>query len=82
VVEGRQRQHWPDLNQANAALGGRAGFSAERHGLNSRFFRVTGQLRQEDLQISQQALVRRDGLEVRVVWRRSQTQPPGGAAPP
>jgi general secretion pathway protein K len=82
MVEGRQRQHWPDLNQANAALGGRAGFSAERHSLSSRFFRVTGHLRQEDLQISQQALVRRDGLEVRVVWRRSQTQPPGGVAPP
>ena len=82
MVEERQRQHWPDLNQANVALGGRAGFSAERHGLNSRFFRVTGHLRQEDLHISQQALVRRDGLEVRVVWRRSQTQPPGGAAPP
>jgi general secretion pathway protein K len=82
MVEGRQRQHWPDLNQANAALGGRADFSAERHGLSSRFFRVTGHLRQEDLHISQQALVRRDGLEVRVVWRRSQTQPPGGAAPP
>jgi general secretion pathway protein K len=82
MVEKRQRQHWPDLSQANAALAGGVGFSAERHGLNSRFFRVTGHLRQEDLRISQQALVQRNGVDVRVVWRRSQTQPSGGAAPP
>ncbi len=82
MVEGRQRQHWPDLGRADAALGGRATFSADRHGLSSRFFSVTGQLRQEDLQISQQALMRRDGLEVRIVWRRSQTHPYGGAATP
>ena len=78
MVEARQRQHWPDLGRADAALGGRATFSAERHGLNSRFFSVTGHLRQDDLQVTQQSLVRRDGLEVRIVWRRSQTQPAGG----
>lgn len=82
MVESRQRRHWADLNQADAALGGRPGFSADRHGLSSRFFSVTGHLRQGDLLLSQQALVRRDGLEVRTVWRHSQTRPSTAERPP
>lgn len=71
VLQERERQHWRDLATANAALGGPQTFDANRHELNSRFFLITGRLRQDDLQVSQQALVQRDGLDVRVLWRRT-----------
>ena len=74
LLQERERQHWRDLAAANAALGGSQPFDASRHGLNSRFFLITGRLRQDDLQVSQQALVRRDGLDVRVLWRRTNSQ--------
>jgi general secretion pathway protein K len=82
ALEGRHRNHWADLSQAKAALGGRTGLSADRHGLSSRYFRITGHIRQDDLLLSQQALVRRDGLEIRTVWRHSQTQPGAAERPP
>jgi hypothetical protein len=39
--------------------------------VQSRHFLITGHLRRDDLMVSQQALVRRDGLDVRVLWRQS-----------
>lgn len=71
LVQARQRQHWRDLASANAALGPPLAFEAQRHGVQSRYFLITGHLRRDDLLISQQALVRRDGLDVRVLWRQS-----------
>ena len=72
MVEGRQRQPWQDLQQANAALGPPLTFDGNRHGVTSRFFSVTGQLRLDDLQVRQQALVQRDAQKVRTLWRRAQ----------
>lgn len=71
LVQARQRQHWRDLAAANAALGPPLAFEAQRHGVQSRHFLITGHLRRDDLMVSQQALVRRDGLDVRVLWRQS-----------
>jgi general secretion pathway protein K len=71
LVQARQRQHWRDLAAANAALGPPLAFEAQRHGVQSRHFLITGHLRRDDLLVSQQALVRRDGLDVRVLWRQS-----------
>jgi general secretion pathway protein K len=71
LVQARQRQHWRDLVSANTALGPPLAFDAQRHGVQSRYFLITGHLRRDDLQVSQQALVRRDGLDVRVLWRQS-----------
>jgi general secretion pathway protein K len=71
LVQARQRQHWRDLVSANTALGPPLAFDAQRHGVQSRYFLITGHLRRDDLQVSQQAMVRRDGLDVRVLWRQS-----------
>jgi len=72
MVQARERQPWQDLAQANAALGPPLSFEASRHGVTSRFFRITGQLRLEDLLVRQQALARRDGPNLRILWRTSQ----------
>ena len=72
MVQARQRQPWQTMDQANAALGPPLAFDASRHSINSAFFSIAGQLRQEDLQIRQQALVLRDGQKIRTLWRRSQ----------
>ncbi len=74
LVQERQRQHWRDLSAANAALGAPLAFEAQRHSVQSRYFLITGHLRRDDLQVSQQALVRRDGLDMRVLWRQSGAQ--------
>lgn len=74
LVQERQRQHWRDLSAANAALGAPLAFEAQRHGVQSRYFLISGHLRRDDLQVSQQALVRRDGLDMRVLWLQSGAQ--------
>jgi general secretion pathway protein K len=77
MVQARQRQPWQTLDQANAALSPPLAFDASRHSINSAFFSIAGQLRQDDLQIRQQALVQRDGQKILTLWRRNQV----GAGP-
>lgn len=72
IIEARQRQPWQDLQQAKAALALALALDDNRYSVNSRFFTITGQLRQDDLQIRQQALVQRDPQRVRTLWRRAQ----------
>lgn len=72
MVQARQRQPWQTMDQANAALGPPLAFDASRHSINSAFFSIAGQLRQDDMQIRQQALVLRDGQKIRTLWRRNQ----------
>lgn len=75
LVERRQKQPWKDLAQAQSAFGPKVPLSTDRHSVTTRYFRVTGWLRQEDLQFSQQALMLREGLQVRVLWRDNRAQP-------
>jgi len=75
MVERRQRQPWKDLAQAQSGFGPKVPLSTDRHSVATRYFRVTGWLRQEDLQFSQQALMLREGLQVRVLWRDNRVQP-------
>lgn len=72
LVQRRERQAWRDMVQARNAFGPLAGLNPEQHSVNSRYFRITGLLRLDDLQFSQQALMQRDGLRVRVLWRQNQ----------
>lgn len=72
VVQERELRPWKELTQAQSALGPSIRLPPERFALASKYFRVTGMLRQEDRRSTQQALLRRQGLEVRVVWRHNQ----------
>jgi len=84
LVQQRQRSHFERLEQVAQQLGP-AGLhiGAERFAVSSRYFLLHGQLRLDDLALSETALVVREGINVRTVWRQRGsvllTEP--GAAP-
>jgi general secretion pathway protein K len=66
----RERQHWNSLNAAQEALGaaGRQ-LDEKQHSVQSRYFEVLGRMRIEQVVQQERALVRRDGNQVRMLWR-------------
>lgn len=71
LVQQRQRSHFERLEQVAQQLGP-AGLhiGAERFAVSSRYFLLHGQLRLDDLALSETALVVREGINVRTVWRQ------------
>ncbi len=70
VVAQRERRHFSaitDLRDLVPEVG--AQLKAQRHAVTSRYFRVLGLLRLDETTLEQNALVVRDGIKVRVVWR-------------
>jgi general secretion pathway protein K len=70
AVDQRQRGHWPSLDAAREALGaaGRQ-LDEKQHSVQSRYFEVQGRMRIDNVVQQERALVRRDGNQVRMVWR-------------
>jgi general secretion pathway protein K len=70
AVTQRQRGHWASLNAAQAALGasGRL-LDDKQHSVKSRYFEVQGRMRIDNVVQQETALVRRDGSQVRMLWR-------------
>lgn len=76
AVAQRQRGHWASLNEAQAALGSAARLlDAKQHSVQSRYFLVQGRMRIENVVQQETALVRRDGSQVRMLWRVQSPQP-------
>ena len=72
----RQRGHWNNLNEAQSALGPAARLLNEKqHSVQSRFFEVQGRMRIENVVQQETALVRREGSQVRMLWRVQSPQP-------
>ncbi len=66
----RQRGHWTSLNAAKDALGPGARLIDEKqHSVQSRYFEVQGRMRIDNVVQQETALVRRDGAQVRMLWR-------------
>lgn len=83
LVSARERSPFRTVDEARLAIGAeQAMFSAEQAyaSVNTNYFEVRSRLRLDQLMIEERALVRRDGMEVRVVqrWRAAA---PGPAAP-
>ena len=70
AVAQRERGHWSSLNAAQEALGqsGRL-LNEKQHSVQSRFFVVKGRMRIDNVVQQETALVRRDGGQVRMLWR-------------
>jgi general secretion pathway protein K len=70
AVTQRQRGHWASLNAAQEALGssGRQ-LDEKQHSVQSRYFEVQGSMRIDNVVQQETALVRRDGGQVRMLWR-------------
>jgi general secretion pathway protein K len=70
LVQQRQRGHWTSLNAAQQALGpsGRL-LDDQQHSVRSRYFEVHGRMRIDKVVQQELALVRREGSQVRMLWR-------------
>ncbi|MGV8803961.1 MAG: type II secretion system minor pseudopilin GspK [Polaromonas sp.] len=70
LVAARQTRPFGTLAEAAAQLGqGAAPLNEAQHSVNSRFFDVQGRLRLGQAVVEEHSLVRRDGLEVKTLWR-------------
>ena len=70
MVQQRQRGHWSSLNAAQQALAPSAGLLDDRqHSVRSRYFEVHGRMRIDQVAQQELALVRREGGQVRMLWR-------------
>ena len=71
LVQTRTTQHFTTLTEATTALGLAPGVLTEsRHSVNTRFFEVQGTLRMAQVQVQEQSVVQRDGLDVKTLWRQ------------
>ena len=70
LVQQRQRSHWTSLNAAQQAMGtsGRL-LDEQQHSVRSRYFEVHGRMRIDNVVQQELALVRREGNQVRMLWR-------------
>ena len=70
LVQQRQRGHWTSLNAAQQAMGtsGRL-LDEQQHSVRSRYFEVHGRMRIDNVVQQELALVRREGSQVRMLWR-------------
>lgn len=66
----RERSPWTSLNAAREALGA-AGLQLheKQHSVQSRYFEVLGRMRIDQVVQQERALMRRDGGQVRMLWR-------------
>ena len=70
MVTARAQSHFRSLADVNRLLGNPdAAVIEARHGLNSSFFEVSGQVRLGQRTVQEHSLVQRDQLKVSVVWR-------------
>ena len=70
LLAARAQSHFRNLSDATQALGhSRATVSDTLHGVNSSYFEVSGQVRLGERTVTEHSLVRRNGLQVSVLWR-------------
>ena len=71
-VRERNKQPFDNLDNARSRMGAETlGLSDSRHSVNTRYFEVVGQLRQNEVSVLQRALVVRDGVDTKTVWREA-----------
>ena len=87
LVSARERSPFRTVDEARLAIGAdQAMFAADQApvSVNTLYFEVRSRLRLDQLRIEERALVRRDGMEVRVVqrWRAAAPDPAATAPTP
>lgn len=80
LVEARRQRHWRNLDEVHRDTGGKRVFADSAHAFSSRHFLISGQLRQEQHLLQARALVLREGLSTRILWRDLQALPPEDSA--
>jgi general secretion pathway protein K len=67
-VAQRSRSFFRTLSEASEALG-TARFTDGQHGVSSAFFEAHGRLRIDQTYVEEHSLLRRNGVEVTILWR-------------
>jgi general secretion pathway protein K len=71
LVNLRQLMHFQSLADVGKVVAEANGqLSDTRHSVRTRFFEIRGRLRQDQLVVEQRAVVQRDELVVKVLWRQ------------
>jgi general secretion pathway protein K len=68
LVQQRERQHWASLDAFQKALGRSLNLN-DTHQVNTQYFEVLGRLRMPQTTLQERSLVKRDGQELKVLWR-------------
>ena len=68
LVQQRERQHWASLEAFQKALGRNLNLS-DTHQVNTQYFEVLGRLRMPQTTLQERSLVKREGQDLRVLWR-------------
>jgi general secretion pathway protein K len=85
LVTERERAHFRSIDDAKRAIGASDATFAEGQvgvGVASRFFEIRSRLRLDQLVVQERSVVRRDGLEMRVLLRQRVAGDPGDPAQP
>jgi general secretion pathway protein K len=70
LVQLRERGHWATLDAARLALGAAgAELQESQHSVQSRYFEVLGRMRIDNVVQQDRAMLKRDGLQVSMLWR-------------
>ena len=70
IVTARASQHFRTLADANLKLGAQTvQFNESQHSVATRFFEVSSRLRLDQSVVQERAVLQRDGLAVRTLWR-------------
>jgi general secretion pathway protein K len=71
LVNARAVKPFENLADASIMTGNAdAKFNAAQHSVSSSFFEVSGQLRLDQATVQEQSVVKRDGMEVKTLWRQ------------
>jgi general secretion pathway protein K len=70
LVQQRERQHWPSVDAFQKTLGRTVSLN-DTHSVNTSYFEVLGRLRMPQTTLQERSLVRRDGQDLKVIWRES-----------
>ena len=70
LVQQRERQHWAGVDAFQKALG-RTISLTDTHSVSTQYFEVLGRLRMPQTTLQERSLVKRDGQDLKVLWRES-----------
>lgn len=70
LVQQREREHWASLDAFQKALGRTLSLS-DTHSVSTQHFEVLGRLRMPQTALQERSLVKREGQDLKVLWRES-----------
>lgn len=70
LVQQRERQHWASVDAFQKTLGRNISLT-DTHSVSTQYFEVLGRLRMPQTTLQERSLVKRDGQDLRVLWRES-----------